>query len=72
MEGENTYCRTGDHRPEGLFVAFGAGISSGDIGGTISIMDFAPTFLRLFSLKNPDLDGKPISEILGRGLKLAF
>jgi arylsulfatase A-like enzyme len=28
-------------------------------------MDFAPTFLNLFGIKNPDLDGKPISEIVG-------
>lgn len=63
MEGEYTYCRTGDHRPEGLFAVFGPGISLGVIGRTISIMDFAPTFLKQFGLNLPDLDGKPISEI---------
>ena len=66
IEGEYTYCRTGDHRPEGLFIVFGPGINPGVIGRTISIMDFAPTFLNLFGLKIPDLDGEPISEISGR------
>ena len=63
IEGEYTYCRTGDHRPEGLFIVSGPGINPGVIGRTISIMDFAPTFMRLLGLTNPDLDGKPISEI---------
>jgi predicted AlkP superfamily phosphohydrolase/phosphomutase len=66
VEGEYTYCRTGDHRPEGLFIVLGPGINPGVIRRTISIMDFAPTFLNLFGLTNPDLDGKPISEIFGK------
>ena len=66
VEGKYTYCRTGDHRPEGLFIVIGPGINPGAIGRTISIMDFAPTFLNLFGLTNPDLDGKPISEIFGK------
>jgi predicted AlkP superfamily phosphohydrolase/phosphomutase len=71
VEGEYTYCRTGDHRPEGLFIVFGPGINPGAIGRTISIMDFAPTFLNLFGLTIPDLDGKPISEILGKESSLS-
>lgn len=63
IEGEYTYCRTGDHRPEGLFTVTGSGISPGAIGRTISIMDFAPTFLNLFGVTNGHLDGKPIREI---------
>lgn len=65
IEGRYAYCRTGDHRPEGLFVAFGRGINPGMISRTISIMDFAPTFLDLFGISKPDLDGKPITEISG-------
>jgi predicted AlkP superfamily phosphohydrolase/phosphomutase len=63
IEGEYTYCRTGDHRPEGLFMVFGPGIKPGVIERTISIMDFAPTFLNIFGIENHDFDGKPISEI---------
>jgi predicted AlkP superfamily phosphohydrolase/phosphomutase len=66
IEGEYTYCRTGDHRPEGLFIVFGPRINPGVIGRTISIMDFAPTFLNLSGIRNPGLDGKTISEISGR------
>ena len=65
VEGDYTYCRTGDHRPEGVFIVSGPGINPGVIGRTISIMDFAPTFLHLFGIKISDLDGKPISEIVG-------
>ena len=64
IEGEYNYCRTGDHRPEGLFVVSGSGIRSGVIERTVSIMDFAPTFLHLFGLKNFASDGKPIDEIM--------
>lgn len=64
LEGEYNYCRTGDHRPQGLLMVTGPGINPGSIGRTISIMDFASTFLHLFGLTNHDLDGKPISEII--------
>lgn len=64
IEGVNSYCRTGDHRPEGLFIAFGAGIKEGCLERTVSLMDFAPTFTKLLGLKLPDFDGEPITEIL--------
>jgi predicted AlkP superfamily phosphohydrolase/phosphomutase len=66
IEGEYTYCRTGDHRREGLFVATGPGIEKGQIQRTVSIMDFAPTFLNLLDVEVPGLDGKPIHEIIER------
>jgi predicted AlkP superfamily phosphohydrolase/phosphomutase len=64
IEGEYTYCRTGDHRTEGLFIVAGPGIKAGHMERTVSIMDFAPTFLSLLGLKIPDFDGKPIREII--------
>jgi predicted AlkP superfamily phosphohydrolase/phosphomutase len=64
LEGQNSYCRTGDHRAEGLFMASGPGIKTGRIGRTVSIMDFCPTFMQLFGLKMAPMDGKPIPEIL--------
>jgi predicted AlkP superfamily phosphohydrolase/phosphomutase len=64
VEGVNTYCRTGDHRPEGLFIACGPGINAGHMDRIVSIMDFAPTFTNLFGVKMPDVDGSPIIEIL--------
>jgi predicted AlkP superfamily phosphohydrolase/phosphomutase len=66
VEGKNTYCRTGDHRPQGLFIAHGKGIMKGSLERTVSIMDFAPTFTRLLGVELPDFDGQPITEILGQ------
>ena len=64
IEGENRYCRTGEHRPEGLFVAVGGGIKPGKIERTVSIMDFAPTFTRLLGVELPKVDGTPVEELL--------
>jgi predicted AlkP superfamily phosphohydrolase/phosphomutase len=64
IEGENRYCRTGEHRPEGLFVAVGGGIKPGKIERTVSIMDFAPTFTRLLGVELPNVDGTPVEELL--------
>lgn len=64
VEGVNTYCRTGDHRPEGLFIAVGPGINAGHLDRIVSIMDFAPTFTNLLGVEMPDTDGNPIVEIL--------
>jgi len=69
VEGVNYSCRTGDHRQEGLFIAFGPGIKPGRLKRTISIMDFAPTFTGLFDVELPDADGKPIAEILEAHLR---
>jgi predicted AlkP superfamily phosphohydrolase/phosphomutase len=66
VEGLSTYGRTGDHRPEGLFVAVGAGLKPGQIQQTISIMDFAPTISKLLNVKLPQVDGRPITEIIDK------
>jgi len=64
VEGTNHYVRTGDHRPEGMFVAFGPGVPQGRLDRTVSIMDFAPTFCQLLDTELPDVDGVPIEELL--------
>ena len=64
VEGSNNYCRSGDHRREGLFVAVGPTLSPGKMSRTVSIMDFAPTFTRLLGVELPEADGDPISELL--------
>ncbi len=64
VEGVNTYCRTGDHRPEGLFIAIGQGIEPGRLKETVSIMDFAPTFAGLLGVPLHHVDGRPIAEIV--------
>jgi predicted AlkP superfamily phosphohydrolase/phosphomutase len=64
IEGENRYCRTGEHRPDGMFIATGPGIESGTANRTVSILDFAPTIAKLLDVELPDADGEPIDEIL--------
>ena len=64
IQGKNHYCRSGDHRREGLFVALGPSIASARMSRTVSIMDFAPTFAHLLGVELPETDGKPIGELL--------
>ena len=64
IEGANAYARTGDHRPEGLFIAMGRNINAGTLDRIISIMDFAPTFANLLGIQMIETDGKSIVEIL--------
>jgi predicted AlkP superfamily phosphohydrolase/phosphomutase len=63
IEGVNTYCRTGDHRPEGLFIVLKPHVGARRLDRTISIMDFAPTFARLLGVEMGHVDGQPIWEI---------
>lgn len=53
----------GTHRPEGIFLARGAGIPRGQVIGQQSIMDVAPTLLYSLGLAIPeDLEGRVITE----------
>lgn len=63
IEGKYAYCRTGEHRKEGMFIAAGPGIRPGQMNRVVSLMDFAPTFLKLSGVKFQDYDGEPIHEI---------
>jgi predicted AlkP superfamily phosphohydrolase/phosphomutase len=63
IEGTNDYCRTGNHRPEGIFAIMGPGIKSRRLNRTVSIMDFAPTIAKLLGVDITDVDGAFIPEI---------
>jgi len=67
VEGVNDYVRTGDHRPDGLFVATGPGIRPGHVADVVSVMDFAPTFCALLGVSMHDVDGRAIAPILNQG-----
>jgi predicted AlkP superfamily phosphohydrolase/phosphomutase len=67
VEGVNQYGRTGEHRPEGLFVAAGPTVHAGRCQREVSILDFAPTFATLLGVELPDCDGQPLAELVGRG-----
>jgi predicted AlkP superfamily phosphohydrolase/phosphomutase len=64
VEGDSPTCRTGDHRPEGLFFVSGPGLRPGHLKETISAMDLAPTMAGLLGLELPDVDGEPIVALL--------
>jgi predicted AlkP superfamily phosphohydrolase/phosphomutase len=64
IEGENSYCRTGEHRPGGMFVAAGPGVAAGRIARTISILDFAPTICGILGVPLAVSDGSPITELI--------
>jgi predicted AlkP superfamily phosphohydrolase/phosphomutase len=65
LEGANGYCRSGDHRREGLFVAVGPHHAPARLESAVSIMDFAPTFARLLGVELPGAAGQPIPALLG-------
>ena len=62
VEGANDYGRTGENRPDGLFIAAGGGIVPAGSALRASILDFAPTFGALFGLDIPS-DGRCIPEL---------
>ena len=64
VEQENTYGRTGEHRPEGMFIAVGPHLSTRAMTHPVSILDFAPTFCEFLGVALPISDGTPIAELL--------
>ena len=64
VTGTNDYGRTGEHRPEGFFIATGPSIPSGRLSRSVSILDFAPTFAKLLDVALPECDGTAILELV--------
>lgn len=60
----NDYCRTGEHRIEGMTVFQGPGIRTGHLGRVVSTLDLAPTFARLLGSSMDGARGQPIPELL--------
>jgi len=56
--------RSGDHKPEGMFIALGPSIQPGHLERLVSVTDFAPTIASLLDVLLPGVDGKPIEELL--------
>ena len=73
LDKEYNYCRTGEHNPAGMFIAFGPGILPGHVDRIVSIMDFAPTFCTALGVEVDEFDGVAIPEIAGPARsRLAF
>ncbi len=64
LEGSNDYCRTGDHRPRGWFIAAGGGIPPGRLEREVSVLDIAPTIAALLEAEMPEADGSPVPELV--------
>lgn len=64
IRGEYRYCRSGEHKPHGLFIVKGSSIPPGQLDRTVSILDFAPTLTAMLGVHLPDADGTPITEIV--------
>lgn len=64
VEGVNHYGRTGEHRPQGLFIAAGQGVRPGRLGKVTSILDFAPTFAGILGVRLPQSDGSALDVLL--------
>lgn len=65
LEATNRYCRSGEHRIEGMLVARGPGIPAGDPGRVLSTLELAPTFAAMLGCAMPSAGGRPIPELLG-------
>lgn len=66
--GPDNPSHSGDHRFEGLFLAYGPHIKQGAQIGGAKICDIAPTALHMFGLPVPyDMDGKVLTEIFREG-----
>jgi predicted AlkP superfamily phosphohydrolase/phosphomutase len=64
VEGVSGWTRTGEHRPEGMFVAVGPGLQRDALERSVSVLDFAPTFTGLLNAEVGDSDGEPIHELI--------
>lgn len=64
IRGEYRYCRSGEHKPDGLFIVTGPSVPHSRLDRNVSILDFAPTLTALLDVRLPDTDGTPIPEIV--------
>lgn len=63
VEGVNDYGRTGEHRPGGMFVLAGPGVTASDTELEASLLDFAPSFARLLDVELQGLPGRPLDAL---------
>lgn len=74
VEGTYMKCRTGDHRPAGLLLAYGPGVPAGRQSDAVSVMDFAPSIAQYLNVELPRTDGRSFLERLalkGPGIDVA-
>lgn len=60
--------RSGDHRPDGIFLVCGPNIKPGFLPGTPDLIDMAPTLLHLADLPTPvEMEGQVVSSAFTEG-----
>src|SRR5207302_8603079 len=59
IHGRYQHWRTGDHRPDGLLLARGPGISPETAPSSIDIIDLAPSLAARLGVCLDDIDGRP-------------
>ncbi|MEO6446119.1 MAG: alkaline phosphatase family protein [Gemmatimonadaceae bacterium] len=64
VELENRYCRTGEHRSGGVFIARGPGIQAAVLSREVRTLDLAPTFAAMIGCHMPNVDGRIIPELV--------
>ena len=57
-------CRTGDHRPDGLFFLSAPWARAGRVDHDVSIMDFAPTIAELLDVQLSGADGRSFLSVV--------
>jgi predicted AlkP superfamily phosphohydrolase/phosphomutase len=67
VRGTFSGIRTGDHRPDGLVFARGAGIRAGRMRGSVPVpvVDLAPTIAAWLGVDLGDVDGAAVEELIG-------
>ena len=61
-----TNWRSGDHRPDGLLLAFGPGIPTGKVLPSLDTEDFGPSIAARLGVTLDDVDGRPVGWLNGR------
>ncbi len=64
LAGTNHYGRTGEHRPEGFFVARLPHAMPAQLAEPVSLLDLAPTFCALLGVPFPSAEGTPIGALM--------
>jgi predicted AlkP superfamily phosphohydrolase/phosphomutase len=53
---------SGRHRPEGILIAAGSGLSKGQLGAPVELVDLTPTWLELLGCSIPEtIEGKSVA-----------
>lgn len=64
LAARNEFGRTGEHRPDGMFIGANDLLPAQHIFRAVSTLDLAPTFCALLNVSMPGAEGSPITEMV--------